>query len=246
MRLLLLLLLCLAASVPAYSQDVEARLPAGAVILERRNLPLGNQLKRALVLWMLNPKKNPTGYEPDEIYTCPDHTRGSYYSGPTRVSLIDTTTGKLINTENIQLEDADVDVPYAIRKGYYYRVSAQARRGVEAKPTIIWLRDYNGDGKALEFAMFDAAACMGLGTTLIGYSQKRDRVIQYPLILRRSGQTTNETIYWADYLFSKQPIRPGHWKYEVDYRGRGGELEKWDIRYNAANEHVRRYFHHQS
>ena len=77
---------------------------------------------------------------------------------------------------------------------------------------------------------------MGLGTTLIGYSQKRDRVIQYPLILRPSGQTANDTIYWVDYLFSKRPIRPGHWKYEIDYRGRGGELEKWDINYNAAKE----------
>jgi hypothetical protein len=235
MKLLLLLLVWIAAAGPALSQTAATELPKGAVIIERRNLPLGNTLKRALVLWMLRPEKHPTGYQADEPYTCPDYTRGSYYSGPARVSVIDTSTGKVINT--VQLEDEEnVDVPYSIRKGYYYQVSTQTKPGIEAKPTIIWLRDYNGDGKPLEFAMFDAEACMGLQTTLIGYSPKRDRVIQYPLILRRSGKSTTEKLLWIDYLFSKQPVRPGHWKYEVDYRGRGGELEKWDIRYNAATE----------
>jgi hypothetical protein len=41
------------------------------------------------------------------------------------------------------------------------------------------LRDHNGDGDALEFALFDAPACMGLETTLVGYSRARDKVIQY-------------------------------------------------------------------
>ena len=237
MKPILLLVVGLAATFPVLPQTRPSELPKGAVIIETRNLPLGNKLKRALVLWMLNPQKHPTEYKADEPYTCPDYTRGSYYSGPTRVSLIDTSTGKVINTLNIQSEDeAGVDVPYSIRKGYYYRVSAQTRPGIEAKPTIIWLRDYNGDGKALEFAMFDAEACMGLGTTLIGYSLKRDQVIQYPLLLVRSGKAGTEKLFWIDYLFSKQPVRPGHWKYDIDYRGRGGELEKWDIRYNAATE----------
>jgi hypothetical protein len=61
-------------------------------------------------------------------------------------------------------------------------------------------------------------------------------VIQYPLLLTRSGKAGTEKLFWIDYLFSKQPVRPGHWKYDIDYRGRGGEFEKWDIRYNAATE----------
>jgi hypothetical protein len=89
----------------------------------------------------------------------------------------------IINTLKILEEGEDsFDLPYAIRRGYYYRVDS-LKKG-EAKPTIIWLRDYNGDGKALEFAFFDAVACMGLQTTLIGYSAKQDRVIQYPIELK--------------------------------------------------------------
>ena len=57
------------------------------------------------------------------------------------------------------------------------RVEGPVREGVEARPTILWLKDYNGDGKAFEFALFEAEACMGLQTTLIGYSEKQDRVI---------------------------------------------------------------------
>ena len=100
------------------------------------------------------------------------------------------------------------------------------------------LKDYNGDGKALEFALFEAEACMGLQTTLIGYSEKQDHVIQYPVKLDVvEGRKHSERISaWADYLFSKKPLRAGYWKYEIDYRGRGGSLDKYDVHYNQARE----------
>ena len=128
------------------------------------------------------------------------------------------------------------DLPYAIRRGYYYRVES-VKKG-EVKPKIIWLRDYNGDGKALEFALFDAVACMGLQTTLIGYSTKQDRMIQYPVKLKviEGAKRSSRTSPWADYLFNQKPRRPGYWKYEIDYRGRAGTLDKWEVRYNAARE----------
>jgi len=234
------LLLCFASQ--AFGQSNIRGLPAGAVVLETRKLPSAKHSDRALVLWMLSPKKNPSGYEPDDIYTCPDQTRGSYYSGPTRVSLLNSVTRTIINTVKIAEEPEEAggtfDLPYAIRKGYYYRVESQAKRGVEAKPAIMWLRDYNGDGRALEFALFDAVACMGLETTLIGYSEKQDRVIQYPInleVIEGSKHSTRVTP-WADYLFSAKPRRPGYWKYEIDYRGRAGSLDKWEVRYNPAKE----------
>jgi hypothetical protein len=224
----------------AFSQSYIPALPKGAVVLETRYLP---SLKgRQLVLWMLNPKKNPTNSAPDEIYSCPDYTRGSHYSGPTRVSLIDPTSKRVINTINIAgsyEEGGDsLDLPYGIRAGYYYRVMPLPRKGAEAKPTIMWLRDYNGDGKALEFALFEAEACMGLQTTLIGYSEKQDRVIQYPVSLEvvEGSKRSTSTSSWADYLFSKKPLRPGFWKYEIDYRGRAGSLDKWEVRYDPVKE----------
>ena len=157
------------------------------------------------------------------------------------MSLIDSATRRVINTLKIsaaQSEEDTFDLPYAIRKGYYYRVPARTKIGTEAKPSLIWLRDYNGDGKALEFALFDAVACMGLETTLIGYSQKQDRVIQYPISLEvfDGAKRATKVSPWADYLFSGKPVRPGYWKYEVDYRGRGGSFDKWEVRYNPAKE----------
>lgn len=224
----------------AIAQSNLRGLPKDARVIETRNVPSALHPNRTLVLWMVNPKKNPTNYAWDEIYSCPEQTRGSHYSGPTRVSLIDSASGKVINTIKILTGDEEdsFDLPYTIRKGYYYRVPALVKTGIEAKPNLIWLRDYNGDGKALEFALFDAVACMGLQTTLVGYSDKQDRVVQYPIKLDVvEGTKHSERVSpWADYLFHQKPRRPGYWKYEIDYRGRAGSLDKWEVRYNAARE----------
>jgi hypothetical protein len=207
--------------------------------LETRALDLGGTSDRALVLWMLRPSRNPR--DPGETYTCPDETRGSYYRGPARVSLVDTRAGRVINTLKIVEEDADgedeMDIPYRIHAGGYYHV-AGVPPGREGRPTILWLRDLNGDGKALEFALYDAVACMGLETTLFGYSEKQDRVIQYPVSLEEDdgAQRKTQVLYWVDYLFSRKQTAPGFWKYEIDYRGRGGSLDRYEVRYNIQAE----------
>jgi hypothetical protein len=196
-------LILLAATSFAQRQGPDYRLPPGALIIETRFV----KANRALVLWMLNPKRVPRDV-PDELYTCPEETRGSYYSGPTRVSLVNTRTRSIINTAEIREdynEGADeFDLPYKIHSGSYYHVEG-VRTGREGKPTIMWLRGYNGDGKALEFALFDAQAWMGLQPTLIGYSESQDRVIQYPIrvAVEVKGKRSVETMRWADYLFSR-------------------------------------------
>ena len=216
-------------------------LPVGAVVIETQTVVLPNRPNRVLVLWMLKTKRNP--FTPkDEPYTCPDETRGSYYSGPTRVSLYDPTSNTIINTLKVTPESEDnadsFDVPYSIRKGYYYRVEKAGDPTIGAKPIIMWLHDYNGDGRALEFALFNALACMGLETALFGYSERQDKVIQYPITLKvvENGRTTTPTQMWADYLLSKTPESAGRWKYEVDYRGRGGSLDKWEVKYDRLKE----------
>jgi hypothetical protein len=228
--------LIVAAALAAFAQADRPRLPRGAEIIETRVIPGRSHQDRALVLWMLNPKRNPLEYGPEE-YTCPDATRGSYYSGPTRVSLIDTTTRRVINTVTVDSGEGGFDVPYKIKQGLYYEVAGVAK-DAEGKPTIMALKDYNGDGVANEFALFDAPACMGLQTILIGYSERSDRVISYPIALTviEGRRRTVQTNYWIDYLFSRQPDGPRHWKYEIDYRGRGGTLDKYEIRYNVARE----------
>jgi hypothetical protein len=219
---------------PAFGQMGQYALPPGGQGIEIQSIQSIQHGHRALLLWMINPLKVPRD-TPDDPYTCPEYTRGSYYQGPTRVSLVDPQTKKIINTLKIQdpVEDQDTfDIPYRLESGLYYHV-AGVPKGKEGKPTIMWLKDYNGDGHAWEFALFDAIACMGLPTTLIGYSEAQDRVIQYPVDLTvTSGEKKSTRVaYWVDYLFSKHPEKPGFWKYAIDYRGRAGTLDAYEVRY---------------
>lgn len=241
MRKILFVTLMLFLSVPSlYAGNPGDALPKGAVVIETQSLGSQGYPERQLILWMLRPVKHPREGDPG-LYTCPEETRGSYYSGPARVSLFDSKTNSIINTVNVVREYSDnedsFDLPYRIHAGSYYHVEGR-RAGKEGKPTIMWLRDYNGDGKKLEFALFDALACMGLQTTLIGYSPPRDKVIQYPIQLevREEGKKVKQISHWCDYLFGKKSKTPGFWKYEIDYRGRGDSLDKYEIKYNPEKE----------
>ena len=235
-----LLLACVflsTASVLAASSDEKYELPEGALVVETQ--PVAPN--RALVLWMVRPAKHPRE-TPDEPYTCPEYTRGNYFSGATRVSLVDPQTRRVINTVKIAPEPGEggdeFDIPYSIQSDHYYRVEGVPKE-TEGKPTILWLRDYNGDGKAWEFALFDAQACMGLATTLIGYSERRDKVIQYQthlVVTDSKGKWSTTTQSCTDYLFSKKPTSPGLWKFEIDYRGRGGSLDNYEIHYDKQAE----------
>lgn len=233
----LLVGICLA-TTPVFAASIvdEQELAEGATIIETQSLTP----KRSLILWMVRPTKNPRD-TPDDPYTCPEYTRGSYSSGPTRVSLVDLQTHKVINTVKISSESEgadEFDIPYNIRPDFYYHVEGAAKE-TEGKPTVMWLRDYNGDGRAWEFALFDAEACMGLATTLIGYSERQDKVIQYEVrlaVTNSKGKRSVTTERWTDYLFSKKPVSPGSWKYEIDYRGRGGSLASYEIHYDKKAE----------
>lgn len=233
-----IILLLIAPAAQAQVRRAPYGLPAGALVIEERALKLEGGKKRTLVLWMLRPKKYPRVSE--ETYTCPEETRGSFYNGPTRVSLVDAAAGRVVNTLKVIQEyshdEDEFDIPYRIRGNYYY-VPGVAQ-GREGRPTILHLRDFNGDGRAHEFTLMDALACMGLETALFGYSEKQDRVIQYPVRLETeyAGEKTTETLNWADYLFTKSPAPDGRWRYDVDYRGRNGSLDSYVVSYNAEAE----------
>lgn len=215
--------------------------PKGAIIIEQQTLP--STPDRAIVLWMINPRRSDP-IPGDEPYTCPDATRGSAYSGPTRVSLLKMPEGNIINTIKIRdphfPEKDTFDIPYEIRPGYYYMVKSVAPSKA-SKPTILNFQDLNGDGEAAEFVLYDAPFCMGLQTTLVGYSRHQDRVLQYPLDVEFKGdkKTWRETSVWLEYIFSEKPIAPGHYRFKVDYRGRGGWLVAYDITYDPTLERFR-------
>ena len=212
--------------------------PNGAQIVETRLLSKEGYPDRMLVLWMLKPTMHPFGLEPGEPYTCPDETRGSYLSGPTRVSLVDTVRRRIVNT--IAIRDVwkkdTLDLPYKIRPERFYETTS-TDPSVEGKLTIIKLGDHTGEGRALQFPLFDALACMLIVTTLIGFVPETDRVLNYQIKLSVTyqGKTRVRTDTWLDYLFVEdvlQPKAPGLWNYQIDYTGRGGSEDSTEVRFD--------------
>jgi hypothetical protein len=142
-----------------------------------------------------------------------------------------------VNTVEVHGPDSSedqLDVPYLIRSGFYYRV----RRGTSkraSRPTILDFRDFNGDGRALEFALYEKDNCTKVMTRLIGYSPRQQRVITYPAHLRcdRDGQVAQETWDWVDYLFLEPPTGPGRRSYDLTYMG---TPLHFDIRYDRTHE----------
>jgi hypothetical protein len=247
------LLLIAAVSVPLPAQSVgDVLLPSGAVVIERAAVPAAAHPDREILLWMISPEKHDRGpLSESNFYTCPERTLGSYYKGPTRISLVDTRQKKIINTINLRHSWGDedsFDIPYRILADYYYFVPGQTR-GSEGKPALLALRDINGDGLPLETAFFEAEACMGLATTTIGYSPRRDKLIHYEIELNsrtekmvegqgivNTGEAATRTTSWVDYLFAEQPSQPGQWSYKIDYTGRGGTLNTYNVRYDSSRE----------
>jgi hypothetical protein len=229
---------------PVFGQVAQSRidgLPRGAVLVETETLPSSAHADRMLALWMKTPQRHlrPEG----EVYTCPERTRGNYYSGPTRVSLVNTASGEIINTVRVTTRSVTVsggkreerdedsfDIPYLIRRDLY-RVDAPGRGG-EGNPTIINFKDYNADGRALEFALFDSESCSDVAVQLIGYSVAQDRVIQYPF---RSIEDRADVKpwFWVDNPFAHKSVSKGHWHYTKTFPG---ARCVFDYRYRALSE----------
>ena len=242
--------LILGAALVAGALMAQSALPPDAVVIERVPIPGTIHENRELILWMLSPARHDRGaYSAAHAYTCPETTVGSYYSGPTRLSLADTSTHRLINTEEIAHRGRGPDsfnLPYRILPGVYDVPNTAP--DTEGKPSLLTLRDTNGDGLAAEVVFFDAESCAALQTTLLGYSAKQDRVIHYELELRttdylqleesvvQDGDPETSTAVWIESLFAMTPDQPAHWSYEIDYREFKSPLFKYDIRYDASRE----------
>jgi len=81
----------------------DLKLPKAAVVIERATIPERIHPNRELVLWMLPPQTHDRGKLPGpDSYACPEMLRGSYCSGPTRISLLDTSANTVINTVNLR------------------------------------------------------------------------------------------------------------------------------------------------
>ncbi len=206
------------------------------LIIERQTLR-GLGKRRELVLWMCGAEKHDNDFDP-QAYTCPDQTTGHFYRGRTHVSLVDSQEGHVINTVPVLsswLNEQTFDIPYNIGR-FFYRVEGPLNKNGEGKPKILWLKDYNGDGEALEFALFNANNCTIVETTLFGYSKSQDRVIHYPihLVQREESTVTERNSPWLDHLLLQKPVSPGLWKWQYQYHE--GGLTHYEVRYNLSKE----------
>lgn len=221
--------LLLLASMPPWLWQAE--LPQSAVVVESARVESVRHPDRLLVLWMANPHEDGRVIEPDEPYTCPDHTRGSrYLSGRAAVSLLDLRERRIINTVDL----ATLDLPLSIRRGVYWVKTAPG----EGRPEILRLRDYNGDGKAHEFALYQADSCSLLFGTLVGYSEQRDQVLWYEVDLTVTdvGETTQVTRHWVDGLFKQGGLPGRRWVFTRSYPEENPKRYELDIRYNQEAE----------
>ncbi len=222
--------------MPAALKPPYAGLPKNAVVLEEESLPDWAHEHRALVLWVVAPSDKPLADRADldergeADYTCPDQTRGHFYTAPTRVSLVDTETKRVINTVRVMLGAADqYDIPFWIRTGFPYAVRRPLKNG-SGKPHIFALRDFNGDGKALEFAFYFMESCNGPLTMVMGYSELQDRVIVYEFLLReKSSAKPAAAQSWMYRFAAHPPIAPMYWRYTEFYNS--GFSETWNFRY---------------
>ncbi len=219
------------------SRSYGLRCSAGSPLIIERQVLRSTKERRALVLWMCGAEKHEDEIV-DDHYTCPDQTRGHFYRGQTWLSLIDEATGRIVNTISIRSDwenETTFDIPYRIGR-YFYSVPSRLDTHGEGKPKILRLKDYNGDGDALEFVLFEAENCTIVKTSLFGYSRRKDRVMQYPIRLsqREGTKTEVRNSPWLDRFMLQKPVSPGHWEWKYQYHA--GGLTHFDVRYNKSIE----------
>lgn len=227
------------ANVAAFAGKTDL-LPKEAKVIEYASLAPAVP-DRGYVLWMLAPQR--VAHDKGEVYTCPDRSRGSYWSGPTRLSLLDTRNGVLLNTIPIRdpMEEADrFDLPYLIpaTQGFPYVVPEGSGKEKEGRPALLHLRDANGDGKPLEFYLACAENCMLMLYAVFGYDPGKDAVVRYPVLLTTAekGKQRQETTGWLNFWPLQAGMQKGRYAWEVDLRGRAGCLERYALAYNGARQ----------
>ena len=124
-----------------------------------------------------------------------------------------------------------------------YKVDG-GNKNKEGLTEVLNFDDFNGDGKKLEFALYRTgdAGCMGTESALIGYSTLQDSLILYPIKItyyekneQKQIVKTPNTQYWLGYTFTMK-FKNYKLEYQIDYRGRGGCLEKYNLVFDDKEE----------
>ncbi|HTF81880.1 MAG TPA: hypothetical protein VL947_09150 [Cytophagales bacterium] len=238
-------------------------LPLDAKIVEVRDLSKSGIKNRKIVLWMEQPKAH-LDITPE--YTCPEYAHGkAYLSGKAYVSLVNAqdslmNTVKIrsamhvLSTDTLKMSKIKttvhlypVSLPlsslkklkgYGTMGGLYH--ADNATDSSDGPAQILYLKDYNLDGKALEFAIYENTSCASTLSSLYGYSPRQDRIIAFPLEYHVTHEAPQHQVEehvgsFIERLFlqtpSKYPIT-----FSMDYRGRGGMIEHYKVDYDKDCE----------
>lgn len=188
-------------------------LPSDALIVETADLHASGGKNRMLVLWMRGPKKEVRAPGPG---FCGDFVYGDSWVGPTKLSLIDTASRKVLNTISVMGPAYDRDpadsfrIPFWVGNQYYHVPAVNSKK--EGKPKILHLQDLTGDGIASEFVLFMHSACGIVETSVLGYQTLSDRVLQYP-VEGSEGKEKPQITMWVSQVFGMRPTSPGHWDF---------------------------------
>jgi len=205
-----------AANLGAQGRDslwVQELLPPGSKVIETADLNTGKRKARVLALWMLHPDRVIRQGDP----SCSDSVYGDHWYGPARLSLIDLSNRKLMNTVEIRglYEGADEEehgfpIPFRVSSDFYY--VPQIGKNKEGAPKLLNLHDLTGEGVAGQFVPFEYEACGAALTTALGYSVKTDAAAQFQVEISEQGGKT-EVVSWVPLLFSEKAVRPGQWSF---------------------------------
>lgn len=211
---LILVWLYLTASIAGQTplrHRVAELLPGDARIIETANVPVPSAKTRVLVLWMSAPRRVIRDWD-----NAGDFLYGNHWFGPTFLSLIDTSTVRLINTVAIRPRQESPNchgglaVPFFTYDGFYYVPHPDRDR--KGKPLLMHLQDLTGEGVAGQFVLFDHVVSGIAAGSVLGYSSRSDTAVQYAV--ERTQNRFNPVVQlWAVQVFGSKPLRAGYWKF---------------------------------
>ncbi|MFX3625846.1 MAG: hypothetical protein ACN6I4_00670 [bacterium] len=221
-------------------------LPTEALILEYKTLK--DYPDKAIIIWGEHIK---VGFDICEFYTCPQTTTGTgYFRGDIKISLVDTKMLQVINTIKIfepywgETGSNIFSIPFSIAsKKHKTAISGLKYHTIggdeikDGMAEVIHFDDFTGNGKKLEFALHHQIGCVTCQSTLIGYDDKSDSLINYKIVLKEvdtdsAQKKSNFTeSYWVSEVFTLRP-KNGMYIFAKDYRGRGGTLNYFEVKFN--------------
>jgi len=243
------------------------QLPGNAIIIDAKTFstPHGN---RTILAWMQQVRVNLNTLENDreEQNEWSYVTNGSgYFDGLLYFTLVDESKLHIINTVRIRHFTSSVNVtgdkvfydeetivypfsinnPLAGKEKSYFGSAYHAIGGTKTKDgtaDVLHLFDFNGDGKAYEFALFDQESVPTLSSTLFGYNEKKDSLLWYSWNLARHYKTSSGDSIgmvsesWLDQAISHRFDGKKKIHYSRDLRGRGGSKFEYFLRYDQKND----------